>query len=280
MQLIDIPSPAKLNLFLHIVGRMNNGYHSLQTVFQLLNYGDSLSFYRTNSREIQLSCNLLELETPQNLIHRAATTLQNHPSYKTNWGVKIDLNKILPMGGGLGGGSSNAATTLLALNQLWELNLSIQELSVIGLELGADVPAFTRGHSAWAEGIGEQLEDINLPERWFLVVKPSCHISTELIFSHKDLTRDTPPITVAAFLDRGGKNDCQPLVESLFPQVRDAVTWLSRFAPAQLTGTGACIYASFDSKQSALDALGQVPNQLSGFVAKGVNISPLHHSLP
>ena len=280
MQLLNLPSPAKLNLCLHILGRRDDGYHELQTAFQLLDYGDTLSFSRTSDNHIELDCDMVCLRKEDNLVYKAAIALQKHLPSDSQWGVKIKLSKILPSGGGIGGGSSNAATTLLALNHLWELSLNLEQLGNIGIKLGADVPIFVHGHSAWAEGVGERLQNIKLPEKWFVVVKPDCHVSTPLIFSHKELTRDTSPITVAAFLDRGGKNDCQNVVEKLFPQVRNAVTWLDQFAPAQLTGTGACIFASFADKRSAEYVLAQVPDQLSGFVAKGVNMSPLHHSLP
>ena len=183
------------------------------------------------------------------------------------------------MGGGIAGGSSNAATALLGLNHLWDTGMNIESLAQIGRELGADVPVFIRGQTAWAEGVGEQLSAIDTPSRWYLVIAPNCHVSTKLIFSHKDLTRDSLPITVAAFLERGGRNDCQNLVESLYPQVRIAVEWLSQFSHAQMTGTGACVFASFHSKEAAEAVLAKRPEQLKGFVAKGVSQSPLHRHL-
>ena len=276
-QTLTLPAPAKLNLFLHILGQRSDGYHNLQTVFQLLDFGDELTITRTNTPEIIIEPYIYGLPTHENLIYKAAKLLQ---SQQTMLGAHIHLTKKLPMGGGIGGGSSNAATTLLALNTLWQRQLTIDELAELGRQLGADVPVFVRGHSAWAEGIGEQISPINLPEKWFLVLTPDCHVSTGQIFSHKELTRGTSAITVATFLERGGKNDCQILVEKLFPQVRDAVDWLSHYAHAQLTGTGACIFASFDSKSDAADVFSKKPNNLHGFIAQGTNLSTVYHSLP
>ena len=277
---LTLPAPAKLNLFLHILEQRSDGYHNLQTVFQLLDFGDELTITRTNTPEITIEPHIDGLPIHKNLIYKAAKLLQNHKKTRTILGARIKLTKKLPMGGGIGGGSSNAATTLLALNILWQTQLTIDELAELGRQLGADVPVFVRGHSAWAEGIGEQISPINLPEKWFLVLIPDCHVSTAQIFSHKELTRGTSPITVAAFLERGGKNDCQALVENIFPQVRDAVDWLSHYAHAQLTGTGACIFASFDSKRSAADVFARRPNNLRGFIAQGINMSTVHNSLP
>lgn len=279
-QWLNVPSPAKLNLFLHILGRREDNYHDLQTAFQILDVGDTLSFSCTSDNKITLKTNVAKLDTPDNLVLQAARALHKLLPKEQTFGAHITLNKVLPTGGGIGGGSSNAATTLIALNHLWQMNLSLNALAKIGAFLGADVPVFVHGRSAWAEGIGEKLDAINLPQAWYLVLTPDCHVSTATIFCHKSLTRDTPAITVAAFLDRGGRNDCQSLVETLFPQVRDAVIWLNQFAKAQLTGTGACVFAVFDSKKKAEHVLMQIPDHLSGFVAKGVNISPLHNSLP
>jgi 4-diphosphocytidyl-2-C-methyl-D-erythritol kinase len=183
------------------------------------------------------------------------------------------------MGGGIGGGSSDAASTLLGLNHLWGLNLSLEELAALGRRLGADVPVFVHGRSAWAEGIGEELTPVELPERWFVVLAPKAHVSTAEIFNHKRLTRDSAPITMRAFLEEGGRNDCQPLVEELFPDVKDAVGWLKQFSAAQLTGTGGCVFASFASQEQAERVMLERPGQLNGFWAKGVNESPLHSYL-
>ncbi len=270
-----LPAPAKLNLFLHITGQRDDGYHTLQTVFQLLDFGDELSFsLRPDDQDIHLSPEIDGVAHEDNLIVKAARLLQPH--CRTPQGANITLNKRLPMGGGIGGGSSNAATTLLALNQLWQTNLHLQQLAAMGRQLGADVPVFVEGRSAWAEGVGEKLQAIELPEKWYLVITPNCHVSTAEIFSHKDLTRDTSNITVAAFLEQGGQNDCQPLVRSLFPEVAKALDWLSQFGDAKMTGTGACVFAPFEDKASAEAVLAAMPTSLTGFVAKGVNQSKVH----
>ncbi|WP_188149953.1 4-(cytidine 5'-diphospho)-2-C-methyl-D-erythritol kinase [Teredinibacter waterburyi] len=272
-----LPCPAKLNLFLHILGQNAEGYHLLQTVFQLLDSGDTLTISHNDSGKIQISPNIPGLAAKDNLIYKAAQLLQQHTG--CTQGATMQLSKILPMGGGIGGGSSNAASALLGLNKLWRCELSIDELAMLGRSLGADVPVFVRGQTAWAEGIGEKLQPLNMETRWFVVLAPNCHVSTKAIFSHKDLTRDTTAITVAAFLEKGGKNDCQPLVERLFPQVRDAVDWLNQYGSAQLTGTGACVFASFKSEDSAWNVFANRPKHINGFVAKGINDSPLHQCL-
>lgn len=278
MPAITLPCPAKLNLFLHITGRRPDGYHELQTAFQLLDYGDSLRLSLNDSGELNLSPALAGVPVHDNLIFKAAFLLQKHTG--TTIGADITLHKKLPLGGGIGGGSSNAATTLVGLNHLWECDLSEDQLAELGRQLGADVPVFVRGQTAWAEGIGERLTPLELPQRWYVVLSPGCNVSTREIFSHKDLTRDTLAITVPAFLEKGGKNDCQPLVEKLFPQVRDAVDWLNQYGQAQLTGTGACVFAAFSTEQQALDVFARRPQELHGFVAQGVNESPLRQRLP
>ncbi len=282
---LSLLSPAKLNLFLHITGRRSDGYHQLQTVFQLLNYGDQLSFTLIEEDLIQLEPELAGVKYEDNLIIRAAMKLKYHRTI--NRGVHIQLEKKLPMGGGIGGGSSNAATTLVALNHLWQCHLNRQELSEIGLTLGADVPVFVQGRTAWAEGVGEQLEPIDLATNWFLVVQPDCHVSTAAIFSHKDLTRDTPAIKVAAFLEGGGHNDCQPLVRKLYPEVNECLQWLegSGYQP-RMTGTGACVFASFQDADSALKAQTKIADlrvnglKVKSFVAQGINLSPSYYLLP
>lgn len=274
---ITLPSPAKLNLFLHITGQRDDGYHNLQTLFQLLDYGDSLSFTARDDSALNLQTSIAELDNPNNLIIQAARLLQLHTN--TDFGADISLKKVLPMGGGIGGGSSNAATTLLALNQLWGLDLSINTLTQLGSRLGADVPVFVRGYTAWAEGVGDKLITVTMPELYYLVLTPSCHISTAQIFSHKELTRDTPDITVAAFLEQGGRNDCQPLVQRLFPEVDATIKWLNQYAEAQLTGTGSSVFASFKCREEAQQVLLKTPEHLDGFIAKGVNASPTHNVL-
>lgn len=274
---LTLPAPAKLNLFLHITGRREDGYHTLQTVFQLLDFGDELEFRATDDGRIELQPDIDGIAMEDNLIIQAAKRLQQQTASRQ--GAAIYLHKRLPMGGGIGGGSSDAATTLLALNRLWKTGLSLEQLSELGRQLGADVPVFVRGQSAWAEGIGDQLQAIELPEKWYLVAIPDCHVSTATIFSHKDLTRDTTDITVAAFLEQGGQNDCQPLVQRLYPEVDDAIKWLSQYGDAQMTGTGACVFAAYDNKADADDVLARLPNHLKGFVARGVNQSPAHKLL-
>lgn len=275
MTTLTLPAPAKLNLFLHITGQRDDGYHTLQTLFQLLDFGDELSFTRREDGKITLSPAIEGVAFEDNLIVRAAQLLKHSlPAERANkLGVDITLLKRLPMGGGIGGGSSNAATTLLGLNQLWGINHSVDRLAELGRQLGADVPVFVRGHTAWAEGTGEQLQAIEMPKHWFVVLTPNCHVSTAEIFSHKDLTRDTSNITVAAFLEQGGHNDCQPLVQKLYPEVDSALRWLSQFGSAKMTGTGACVFAPFDDKASAEIALAQAPGGLRGFVARGINHS-------
>lgn len=270
-------SPAKLNLFLHITGRRSDGYHTLQTVFQLLDYGDEMQFRLAEDREITLETEFPNLEPEDNLIIRAARLLQNHS--QCTKGAGIQINKRLPMGGGIGGGSSNAATTLLALNRLWQTGLSLSELSELGLQLGADVPVFVGGRTAWAEGIGENLQALDLESVWYLVIHPGCSVSTQEIFSHEQLTRNTSPIKIAAFLGQGAKNDCENVVKSLYPEVKNALDWLNQFAPAQLTGTGSCVFARFADEASAQDVFSKRPESYSGFVARGVNHSPSHIAL-
>lgn len=282
---MDIPdsltllSPAKLNLFLHITGQRADGFHNLQTLFQLVNYGDTLTFEVRDDRAITLSPAMPQVPFHDNLIVRAARLLQDYCPKAA--GVDIELEKRLPLGGGIGGGSSNAATTLVALNYLWQCGLTHTELHTLGLKLGADVPVFIGAQTAWAEGVGERLQAIELPQKWFVVLSPNCHVSTAEIFSHKDLTRGTPNITVAAFLEQGGQNDCQALVSELFPAVGEALNWLGQHAEnARMTGTGACIFAAFDSAEKAQHVLAQAPKNLSGFIAQGINRSPIYNLLP
>ncbi len=272
-----LPCPAKLNLFLHITGRRPDGYHTLQTLFQLLDYGDDLQLEINTSGELELTPAFAAIPQQDNLVYRAARLLQNTTGCRM--GATLHLTKRLPMGGGIGGGSSDAATALIGLNHLWRTGLSIDQLAELGRQLGADIPVFVRGKTAWAEGIGEQLTPLELPPKWYVVVAPDCSIPTREIFSNEGLTRNSENITVRAFLEEGGKNDCQKVVEKLFPQVKDAVDWLGRFGPAQMTGTGACVFAAFATEAEARDVFAKRPTQLNGFVAKGVNESPLHQRL-
>lgn len=275
--MLCLPAPAKLNLFLHITGRRADGYHLLQTVFQLLDYGDELRFEDNDTGSITLASNFPSVAMQDNLIYRAAMALKSHTLCPL--GAHIELRKRLPAGGGLGGGSSDAATTLLGLNTLWQLRLDLEELAYIGLQLGADVPVFVRGHSAWGEGVGEILTPVDLPPTWFLVIFPNCTVNTGEIFCHEELTRDDLAITIRAFLEAGGRNSCQSVVEKLYPAVLEARNWLEHFAPAQMTGTGSCIFARFTSEVAARQILEKLPGKWEGFVAQGVNTSPAHTAL-
>jgi len=273
-QTLELLSLAKLNLFLHITGRRPDGYHNLQTLFQLLDYGDTLRFTTRDDGQITLSPDIPGVAFEDNLIIKAVRSLQTHTG--TTKGVDIELEKRLPMGGGIGGGSSNAATTLVALNYLWQCGLNSTALQQLGLQLGADVPVFVNAQTAWAEGVGEALQPIEMPKNWFLVVQPDCHVSTQQIFSHKDLTRDSPAIKVAAFLEQGGQNACQALVRRLYPQVDEALNWFAEHGyQAKLTGTGACVFTQFATAEEAKKVLQGLPRHLPGFVAQGVNQSPL-----
>jgi len=267
------PSPAKLNLMLHIVGRRADGYHLLQTAFQLLDYGDQLHYNLRQDGKIEHLNPLPGVPAESDLTIRAALLLQSKTGCTK--GVDIRIEKKLPMGGGLGGGSSNAATTLVALNKLWGTGLSTDKLAEWGLQLGADVPVFVHGQAAWAEGIGEKLTPLSLPQPWFLVLIPACHVSTAEIFCTKELTRNTPRITMRDFLTGGGHNDCLPVVRRLHTEIATAISWLDQYAEAKLTGTGACIYASFIKEDDAQEVLNHLPADLNGFVARGLNRSPL-----
>ena len=275
---LTVPAPAKLNLFLHITGRRPDGYHNLQTLFQFLDYGDELSFRTRNDGQLTLSPDIKDVPFEDNLIIRAARLLQDRTT-KT-CGADIELNKRLPMGGGLGGGSSDAATTLLTLNHLWQLNLSLDELAEIGLSLGADVPVFVRGEAAFAEGVGEVLTPVpELEEPWFLVVCPQVHVNTAKIFSHEGLTRNTEIINIRTALRQGGRNDCQQVVTMLYPEIGKALNLLNKFSFAKMTGTGACIFSSFGSETEARQVSDQLPADYVAFVAKGSNLSKTHKVL-
>lgn len=275
---LTLPAPAKLNLFLHIVGRRADGYHNLQTLFQLLDYGDELTFTPRHDSAIEVIPQLADMPLENNLIYKAARLLQQHTNHQG--GANIHLDKRLPMGGGLGGGSSDAATALVGLNRLWQTGLNNDELAALGRQLGADVPVFVRGQTAWGEGIGDRLTPVQTPPDWFVVIAPQCRINTGEIFSHQTLTRDTPIMKIRASFGQGPhndwRNDCQPVVERLYPAVKTAREWLSEHAPARMTGTGACVFAGFDCRERAETVLAKRPPPLQGFVAKGVNRSPLY----
>ncbi|MCX2800716.1 4-(cytidine 5'-diphospho)-2-C-methyl-D-erythritol kinase [Microbulbifer thermotolerans] len=283
---MQLPAPAKLNLFLRILGRRADGYHQLQTLFQLLDFGDVLEFERRNHKAVSVECDGLDIPLQDNLIFRAAQLLQQATG--CDKGAYIRLQKNLPQGGGIGGGSSDAATALLGLNHLWDCGLTLEQLATLGRQLGADVPVFVRGRTAWAEGIGEILTPATTETRHYLVLMPDCQVSTAAIFSDPRLTRDSPAIKLAhlregdlnsQWLERHSGNDCQALVETLYPQVREAREWLQQFAKVQLTGTGACVFGVFESKQSATEVFAELPGKWSGFVASGVQVSPTHRQL-
>ena len=271
------PSPAKLNLFLHILGRYDNGYHKLQSLFQMLDYGDKLAFDINHTGTIAMSTPLKGVKDEDNLIIRAAKLLAAQT--KTKLGAHISLEKYLPMGGGIGGGSSNAATTLVALNALWGTRLSVHQLADIGLQLGADVPIFVRGETAFAEGVGEQITPAPQPEQWFLVANPNVHISTGEIFTAQELTRNTPSMDWADYKFEETRNDCQQLVVNRYPEVAKLLQWLVHYAPSRMTGTGACVFAPFSDESLANDVQGKLPSSWQSFVAKGVNRSPLLEKL-
>ena len=274
---ITLPAPAKLNLFLRITGRRADGYHNLQTLFQLLDYGDQLKITACKNPNIVLTSSLDNIPAEENLIVRAARALQE--ATNCSWGCEIQLDKKLPMGAGLGGGSSNAATTLVGLNLLWQCGLTQEQLAVIGRQLGADIPVFIAGNSAFAEGIGDQLTPVELPKNWYLVVTPPIKVSTEEIFSHPQLTRNSPPIKIRALLEAQYRNDCQLVVEAMYPQVKEVLKWLQRFPNPLMTGTGASAFCRFDDELLARQALAEVPQQWSAFIARGVNISSLHNQM-
>jgi 4-diphosphocytidyl-2-C-methyl-D-erythritol kinase len=269
-----LPAPAKLNLFLHVIGRRADGYHLLQTVFRLIDRTDRLSFRPRSDEAIRLEGNLPDVAEADNLVVRAAAALRARSG--GGCGVTIRLEKTIPVGGGLGGGSSDAATTLLVLNQLWGARLTIGELAEVGLGLGADVPVFVRGGNAFAEGIGEQLTPIDLGPAAYLVLVPQVSISTGEIFSDPTLTRNTLAIKIAAFFaGQQTVNDLEPVVRRRYPLVAEHLDWLSRFARARLTGSGACVFAEFSSEDEARWVLRKLPSAMHGFVAKGLECHPL-----
>lgn len=272
-----LPAPAKLNLFLHITGRRADGYHELQTLFQFLDHGDTLGFRVREDGEIRLHGEIAGVPHDSNLIVRAARLLQQASA--TPLGADLWLDKRLPMGGGIGGGSSDAATTLLGLDHLWQLNLGLDRLAELGLRLGADVPVFVRGRAAFAEDVGERLTPLDLDEPWFLVAVPQVSVSTAEIFSAPELTRNTPIIKVCGLPEGGGHNDCQPVVEARYPEVRNALNLLNKFVHARMTGTGACVFGSFPNRSDADKVSRQLPATLPSFTARGCNLSPLHRVL-
>jgi len=277
------PAPAKLNLFLYITGRRPDGYHELQTLFQFLDYGDTLSIQPDSSGVITLLTPIAGVPDEENLIVRAAKMLQAHASehgrLPENAGAAIAIEKRLPMGGGLGGGSSNAATVLVALNHYWQTGFSFAELAKLGLALGADVPVFVQGFAAFAEGVGETLTPVAPEEKWYLVIHPGVHISTPVVFNDPELIRDTPQREISELLAAKYRNDCEPVVRKRFREVEQLVSWLLEYAPSRLTGTGACVFAEFDTEHAARQVAELALKKWQGFVARSVNVSPLHRYL-
>ena len=278
MKRLVLPAPAKLNLFLHIVGRRADGYHELQTVFQFLDHGDRLALARREDGRIRRAYDLEGVSEESDLVMRAARTLQ--AAVGTPLGADIHLEKRLPMGGGLGGGSSDAATVLVGLNRLWGLGWPLARLAELGLTLGADVPVFVHGRAAFAEGVGERLTPVAPPEPWYLVVCPPVHVDTGAVFADEGLTRNTPPIKISGLSEWEGRNDCQAVVVRRHPEVGEALAWLSRRAgQARMTGTGACVFAPFETAAQARRVAQELPPRWHGFVARGCNRSPLHRAL-
>jgi 4-diphosphocytidyl-2-C-methyl-D-erythritol kinase len=273
------PSPAKLNLFLYITGQRADGYHTLQTLFQFLDYGDTITIDVRHDGELRLLTPVDGVPNEENLIIRAARMLMRAAAESGRLpegaGADISIDKRLPMGGGLGGGSSNAATVLVALNHLWRCGLSVDELATMGLTLGADVPVFVRGHAAFAEGVGEVLTPVTVPEKWYLVAHPGVSIPTPVIFSDPELPRNSPHRSIETLLKCEFSNDCEVIARKRFRKVDAALSWLLEYAPSRLTGTGACVFAEFDTESAARQVLEQAPEWLQGFIARGVNISPL-----
>jgi 4-diphosphocytidyl-2-C-methyl-D-erythritol kinase len=269
----SFPAPAKLNLFLHITGRRPDGYHLLQSVFRLIDRHDTLHLRPTADGAIRRINDLNGVPVEQDLCVRAAKLLQQHTG--CSLGVEIDLEKRLPMGGGLGGGSSDAATVLLALNRLWQLNLPRSELLELGQRLGADVPIFVFGRNAWAEGVGEQLQPVFLPPAWYVVLTPDIHVPTARVFASQELTRNTIPAKMAAFFKGFGHNDLEPVVCRQYPAVASALEWLKSFGDARMSGSGASVFLECENEAEAQRVFALKPEQVAGFVAQGLDQHPL-----
>lgn len=285
-KLSNCPAPAKLNLFLHITGRREDGYHLLQSVFQLIDHCDYLDFEVRNDGAIHRVNAIAGVPELSDLVVKAARLLQQH--CKINLGVNIYLHKRLPMGGGVGGGSSDAATTLMALNHLWQCHLNKQQLMKLGLQLGADVPFFIYGQNAFVEGIGEQMQEITTPEQWFVVIEPGVHVPTPTIFSAKELTRDTKPVRITDFSNAAKvewKNDMQAVACALHPEIANAINWLKQYevnqGDAKMTGSGSCVFCAFQNEDAAKNVLQQVPHYWTSWIAKALQQHPinLHNNL-
>jgi 4-diphosphocytidyl-2-C-methyl-D-erythritol kinase len=275
--MLTLPAPAKLNLFLHVTGRRADGYHKLQTVFQFIDLQDTITLTNRPDHQVMRSTSWSEVTEEDDLMMRAARLLAH--SCGVSAGVDIAIEKRIPMGAGLGGGSSDAATVLCGLNLLWGLNLSNRELADIGISLGADVPIFIHGHAAWAEGAGEILTSIDPPEDNYLLIVPPAHVSTAEIFNHPALTRDSSPIKIADFLEGQGHNDLEAVVRQEYPVIDEAMNWLQHFANARMTGTGAGVFITTESPRKAQLIAQQAPADWQCFVTQGLNSSPLHDQL-
>ncbi len=271
------PAPAKLNLFLHVTGRRADGYHELQTLFQLIDLTDTIAIRVRADGVIERPEGPQGVPGESDLAVRAARALKSATG--TTLGATLRVVKRIPMAGGLGGGSSDAATTLLALNELWACGLATPELRALGLTLGADVPVFIEGFSAWGEGVGERLTPVSVPPRWYLVLCPGVAVSTREVFQSPELTRNSPIITIRALFESDGRNDCESVVRALYPEVGEALDWLGRFAPARLTGSGSCVFAAFDSAPEAERLAARVPECWQSLVARGLAVSPLRERL-
>ncbi len=268
---IRLPAPAKLNLCLNITGRRPDGYHELQTAIQFIDLCDELVFEPAD--EVVVECNGLDLPMADNLVYRAALALRQHTG--TSQGVRVSVEKHIPSGGGLGGGSSDAATTLLALNRAWQLALSPDELAAIGLTLGTDIPVFVRGRASWAEGIGEQLQAVDFVEKYYVVVHPGVTVPTAAIYADPHLTRNGSPITIARFLRQGAGNACESVVRRRYPDVDQAANWLTGWGSVSMSGTGACLFLPVDTEEEALEIKRAAPGSWSVYLTRSMNLSPL-----
>ena len=271
------PAPAKLNLFLHVTGRRADGYHELQTLFQLIDLCDTITISLRADGRIERPAGPANVAPEADLTLRAALALQRQTG--TPLGADLRVHKRIPQGAGLGGGSSDAATTLLALNELWGCRLSLDQLAWIALPLGADVPVFIQGSSAWAEGIGERLTPVRVPPAWYVIIYPGVGVSTREVFQSPELTRNSPLITIRAFFQTGGRNDCEPVVRARSPEVASALDWLTREGSARLTGTGSCVFTARASAADAERLAARVPDRWMSFVARGLDTSPVHEQL-
>jgi 4-diphosphocytidyl-2-C-methyl-D-erythritol kinase len=274
------PAPAKLNLFLHIVGRRADGYHLLQTVFQLLDWGDTVRLRVRADGEIARSSDVPGVPPESDLCLRAAHALREHSA--SRMGVDVALDKRIPLGGGLGGGSSDAATVLVALNESWSLGLPPDELAAIALDLGADVPVFVRGYSAWAEGVGEKLTPIALRQRHYVIVDPGVSVATSALFQAPELTRNSPPLTISDYLSGSGAgttNAFTPVVRAGYPPLAAAIDWLGQFGEARLTGSGGCVFVDVESAERADEIAKRCPVHFTVYRARGVDRSPLLDAL-